>query len=192
MWPCFNPAIEVVTLTISSWMDVFLLPAFTLPGHICQDLLSPYEAMHVCTDLGLYSHPKESVCFCFVLGLFFFFFFGGGGSLFVLFCVVVVGGFFLFVGLFVVFVWVFCLFVWLLLGLFVFCCWFVFCFFFFFFGGGGGVGGWSQNLCQLQGENPLYRKKKSPQIKIEPTAPHQAGQRAQHTANQLFRPPRMI
>ena len=42
-------------------LDVFLLPAFTRLGHKCQDLLSPCDGMHVCTelDLGLYSYPKE-------------------------------------------------------------------------------------------------------------------------------------
>ena len=36
-------------------------------------------------------------------------------------------------------------------------------------------------------ENPFYRKN-SPQRRIEPATLHQAGQRAQHTANKLFRP----
>ena len=42
-------------------LRVFLFPAFTGLGHVCQDLLSPCEGMLVCTglDLGLYSHPKE-------------------------------------------------------------------------------------------------------------------------------------
>ena len=40
-------------------------------------------------------------------------------------------------------------------------------------------GEWCQNQCQLQGNNPLY-KKNSPQRRIEPTTLHQAGQRAQH------------
>ena len=31
--------------------------------------------------------------------------------------------------------------------------------------------------------------KNSPQRRIESTTPHQAGQRAQHTTNELFRPP---
>ena len=31
-------------------LAVFLLPAFTRLGHECQDLLSPREGMHVCTD----------------------------------------------------------------------------------------------------------------------------------------------
>ena len=29
---------------------VFLVPAFTRLGHECQDLLSPCDGMHVCTD----------------------------------------------------------------------------------------------------------------------------------------------
>ena len=37
-------------------------------------------------------------------------------------------------------------------------------------------------------ENPLYWKKNSPQRKIEPMTLHQAGQRAQHTTNELYRP----
>ena len=31
-------------------LGVFLLPVFTRLGHVCQDLLSPYDGMHVCTD----------------------------------------------------------------------------------------------------------------------------------------------
>ena len=31
-------------------LSVFLLPAFTRLGHECQDLLSPCDGMHVCTD----------------------------------------------------------------------------------------------------------------------------------------------
>ena len=48
----FNPTIEVVTLRLRGWciLGVFLLPAFTRLGHECQDLLSPCEGMHVCTD----------------------------------------------------------------------------------------------------------------------------------------------
>ena len=41
---------------------MFLLPAFIRIGHECQDLLSPCDGMHVCTDyidLDLYSDPKE-------------------------------------------------------------------------------------------------------------------------------------
>ena len=38
-------------------------------------------------------------------------------------------------------------------------------------------------------KNPLYRKKKSPHRSIEPTTPHQAEQRDQHTTSGLFRPP---
>ena len=49
-------------------LGVFLLLAFNRLGHECQDFLSPCDGMHVCTDLGLYSHPKES------------FFLGGGGG----------------------------------------------------------------------------------------------------------------
>ena len=35
---------------------------------------------------------------------------------------------------------------------------------------------------------PSTGEKKSPQRRIEPTTLHQAGQRAQHTTNELFRP----
>ena len=57
MWPVFvfffNPTIEVVTFRIFGWfmLGVCLLPAFTCLGNECQDLLSPYDRMHVCTDL---------------------------------------------------------------------------------------------------------------------------------------------
>ena len=34
-------------------LGVFLLPAFTRLGHKCQDLLSPGDGMHVCTDWTL-------------------------------------------------------------------------------------------------------------------------------------------
>ena len=52
MWPCFNPTIEVVTFRLRGWcmLGVFLLPAFTPPKHERQDLLSPCDGMHVCTD----------------------------------------------------------------------------------------------------------------------------------------------
>ena len=49
-------------------------------------------------------------------------------------------------------------------------------------------GEWSQNPCQLQGKNRLYQKN-SPQRSIEPTMLHHAGQWAQHTTNELCRPP---
>ena len=52
MWPFFNPTIKVVTFHLSGWcvLGVFLLPAFTRLGHERQDLLSPCDEMHVCTD----------------------------------------------------------------------------------------------------------------------------------------------
>ena len=52
IWTFFNPAIEVVTFCLHGWcmLGVFLLLAFTCPGHECQDLLSPCNGMHVCTD----------------------------------------------------------------------------------------------------------------------------------------------
>ena len=48
----FNPTIEVVTFCLCGWcmLGVFLWPAFTRLGHECQDLLSPCDGMHVCTD----------------------------------------------------------------------------------------------------------------------------------------------
>ena len=49
------------------------------------------------------------------------------------------------------------------------------------------LGEWSQNPCIPQVENPLYRKN-SPQRRMEPRPLHQAGQRVQHTAHELFRP----
>ena len=52
MWPFFNPTIKVVTFRLRGLcvLGVFLLPAFTRLGHECQDLLSPCDEMHVCTD----------------------------------------------------------------------------------------------------------------------------------------------
>ena len=52
MWPFFNPTIKVVTFRLRGWcvLGVFLLPAFTRLGHERQDLLSPCDEMHVCTD----------------------------------------------------------------------------------------------------------------------------------------------
>ena len=52
MWPFFNPTIKVVTFRLRGWcvLGVFLLPAFTRLGHERQDLLSPWDEMHVCTD----------------------------------------------------------------------------------------------------------------------------------------------
>ena len=51
-WPFFNPTIKVVTFRLRGWcgLGVFLLPAFTHLGHERQDLLSPCNEMHVCTD----------------------------------------------------------------------------------------------------------------------------------------------
>ena len=48
----FNPSIKVVTFRLRGWcvLGVFLLPAFTRLGHERQDLLSPCDEMHVCTD----------------------------------------------------------------------------------------------------------------------------------------------
>ena len=48
----FNPTIKVVTFRLRGWcvLGVFLLPAFTRLGHEHQDLLSPCDEMHVCTD----------------------------------------------------------------------------------------------------------------------------------------------
>ena len=48
----FNPGSQVVTFRLRGWcvLGVFLLPAFTRLGHERQDLLSPCDEMHVCTD----------------------------------------------------------------------------------------------------------------------------------------------
>ena len=48
----FNPTIKVVKFRLHGWymLGVFLLPAITHLGHECQDLLSPCDEMHVCTD----------------------------------------------------------------------------------------------------------------------------------------------
>ena len=50
--PYFNRTIQVATFRLCGWcrLGVFLLPAFTCRGHECQDLLSLYDGMHVCTD----------------------------------------------------------------------------------------------------------------------------------------------
>ena len=47
-----NPTIEVVTFRLCGWckLGIFLLLAFTCQGHERQDLLSPCDGMHVCTD----------------------------------------------------------------------------------------------------------------------------------------------
>ena len=41
-----------VTFRLREWciLGVFLLPAFTRLGHDCQDLLSPRDEMHACTE----------------------------------------------------------------------------------------------------------------------------------------------
>ena len=48
----FIPTTEEVTFRLHEWcmLEVFLLLAFTHLGHECQDLLSPCDGMHVCTD----------------------------------------------------------------------------------------------------------------------------------------------
>ena len=57
----FNPTIEVVTFSLCGWCRMgVLLPAFTHLGHERQDLLSPCNGMHACTDdFSLHSNPKE-------------------------------------------------------------------------------------------------------------------------------------
>ena len=47
--PFLNPTIEVVTFRLRGWcmLGVF---SFTRLGHECQDLLSPCDGMHMCTD----------------------------------------------------------------------------------------------------------------------------------------------
>ena len=48
----YNPTIEVVTFRLRAWcmLGVILLPAFIHLGHECQNLLSPCDGMHVCTE----------------------------------------------------------------------------------------------------------------------------------------------
>ena len=48
----FNQTIEVVTFRLRGccMLGDILLPAFTRLGHERQDLLSPYDGMHVCAD----------------------------------------------------------------------------------------------------------------------------------------------
>ena len=48
----FNLTIEVITFRLCGCCmpGVFLLPAFTHLGHECQDLFSPYNGMHACTN----------------------------------------------------------------------------------------------------------------------------------------------
>ena len=47
-----NPSTEVVTFCLHQgcMLGMFLLPASTCLGQECQDLLSPCDGMHVCTD----------------------------------------------------------------------------------------------------------------------------------------------
>ena len=48
----FNPTIEVATLRLRGWymLGMFLLPTSTRLGHECQDVLSPCDGMHACSD----------------------------------------------------------------------------------------------------------------------------------------------
>ena len=48
----FNSTIELVTFRLCGWymLGVFLMLAFIRMGCECQDLLSPCDGMHVCTD----------------------------------------------------------------------------------------------------------------------------------------------
>ena len=59
----FNPTIKVVTFRLHGWcvLGVFLLPAFTRLGHERQDLLSPYDGMHVCTTRPQFVLSSEGV-----------------------------------------------------------------------------------------------------------------------------------
>ena len=99
-------------------LGVFLLAAFTRLGHKCQDLWSPCDEMHVCTDLtSVYTLIRKR-----------FFFLGGGG-------------------------------------------------------GWGEVG--VRTHVNSKGKIPSTGNN-SPQRKFEPTTLHPAGQRVQHTTNQLF------
>ena len=55
MLPFFSPTMEVVAFHLCRWcmLGVSLLLPFTRLGHECQDLLSPCEGMHMCTDWSL-------------------------------------------------------------------------------------------------------------------------------------------
>ena len=55
-------------------------------------------------------------------------------------------------------------------------------------GGGGGGGIESEPMLTPREKSPPPDKKSS-QRSIEPTTLHQAGQRAQHTTNEIFRSP---
>ena len=48
----FSPTIEAVTFRLRGWcmLGAFLLPAFNCLGHEFQNILSPCDGMHVCTD----------------------------------------------------------------------------------------------------------------------------------------------
>ena len=52
IWQFLNPTIEFITFPLRGWcvVGVFLLLAFTRPGHKCQGLLSPCYGIHECTD----------------------------------------------------------------------------------------------------------------------------------------------
>ena len=61
----FYPPVEVVTFRLRGWcmLGVFLLTAFTRLGHECQDLLSPCDGVHVCTDqTSVYTLIRKSFC----------------------------------------------------------------------------------------------------------------------------------
>ena len=55
-----------------------------------------------------------------------------------------------------------------------------------------GFGGWGDGVrTHVNSKGKISSTgKNSPQRRIKPTTLHQAGQRAQHTANELFRPPK--
>ena len=55
MRPFFNPTIEVVTFRLRRWcmLGVFFFLVFICLGHEYQDLLSPCNRVHVCTDWTL-------------------------------------------------------------------------------------------------------------------------------------------
>ena len=60
----FNPTTEVVTFRSRGWyiLDVFLWPALIRVGNECQDLLSPCDGMHVCTDkTSVYTLIRKSL-----------------------------------------------------------------------------------------------------------------------------------
>ena len=59
---CSNPTIEVVKFRLRGWciLGAFLLPAFTILGHECQDLLSPCDgSWNACVPRFILSSERK-------------------------------------------------------------------------------------------------------------------------------------